>query len=344
MLPLLDIVDLKASYQTEAGLVRAVDGVSFSIEPGRSLGLVGESGCGKSSVVRCILKVFPSIFRIESGGIFFRGNDLVPLDDDHMRAIRWKEISLVPQSAMNALNPVYRVGAQIAEAILEHEPFTRAQVKTRVRELLQWVGIAPECAEQYPHQFSGGMRQRVNIAMALALEPSLVIADEPTTALDVVVQDQVFQRIAEMRQRTGASLLLVTHDMSLVAENCDRVAVMYAGRIAEYSDVGPVFEQPYHPYTLGLKNAFPDITRSRDDALVSIPKSPPSLLNPPRGCRFAPRCPFATEVCRKEEPTLTEVETGHFASCHHLGQIDRMRVESKKAETWEALASPSSST
>jgi len=334
---LLEIVDLKASYQTESGPVRAVDGISLRIDSGRSLGLVGESGCGKSSVIKSIIKVFPKLFRIEAGKILFQGKDLVPLDDDQMRKIRWKHISLIPQSAMNALNPVYRVGYQIAEAILEHERLTRAQAMTRVKELLQWVGIAPERSEQYPHQFSGGMRQRVNIAMAMALEPALMIADEPTTALDVVVQDQIFQRIAETRQRTGASLLLVTHDIALVAENCDEVAVMYAGKIVEYSDVSRIFGEPYHPYTLGLKNAFPSIA-SRERALISIPKSPPSLLNPPRGCRFSPRCPFATDVCREEEPPLTEVDKNHFAACHHLSQIDRMRVESKKIETWEAPA------
>ena len=334
--PLLQVIDLRAGYRSDIGFVRAVDGVSLEVPEGGSLGLVGESGCGKSSVVKSIIKVFPKSFRIESGQIEFRGTDLVPLDYEQMRHWRGKEISLIPQSAMNALNPVYTVGYQVAEVILEHERVSRGQAMNRVRQLFEWVGIDPDRTGQYPHQFSGGMRQRVNIALALALEPALVIADEPTTALDVVVQDQIFGKMREMRDRTGASMLLVTHDISLVSENCDTMAVMYAGQIVEYSDVRGVLARPFHPYTLGLKNAFPSVDRPRNEALISIPKTPPSLLHPPEGCRFAPRCPFATDRCVQEAPVSIEVERGHFVSCHHVGDIDRMREAAEKAETWAA--------
>lgn len=336
--PLLEILELKAYYAMQSGLCRAVDGISFKVNRGENLGLVGESGCGKSTVIKSIIKVFPKYFKIGGGKILFEGRDLVPLSYDEMRRVRWKKISVIPQSAMNALNPVYKVGYQIREAIMEHEDVSRKEAEERVKELFSLVGMDPKRTEEYPHQFSGGMKQRANIALALALNPLLIIADEPTTALDVIVQDQIFQRILNIQKKLNCSMLLITHDISLVAENCDMMAVMYAGKIMEYSDVSRVFNSPYHPYTLGLKNAFPSISRPKDQSLISIPKSPPSLIDPPSQCRFCPRCPFPTKICWEKEPEIIEIEKNHFVACHHLHRVDEMRERSAKRETWEAKA------
>jgi oligopeptide/dipeptide ABC transporter ATP-binding protein len=335
MTPLLEILGLKAYYSMHNGFCRAVDGISFKIIQGENFGLVGESGCGKSTVVKSIIKVFPKYFRIEGGKILFKGKDLVPLSYNEMRKVRWEEISVIPQSAMNALNPVYKVGIQIKEAILEHEDVSSKEADERVKELFSLVGIDPKRTEEYPHQFSGGMKQRANIAMALALNPSLIIADEPTTALDVIVQDQIFQRILGIQKQLKCSILLITHDIALVAENCDKMAVMYAGKIMEYSDVHRIFNNSYHPYTLGLRNAFPNINRSKSDPLVSIPKSPPSLVDPPIQCRFCFRCPFSTQICWEEEPGMTEIEPNHFVSCHHLSRVEEIRKRAAMRETWE---------
>jgi oligopeptide/dipeptide ABC transporter ATP-binding protein len=236
---------------------------------------------------------------------------------------------------MNALDPVYKVGYQIQEAIMEHESISRKEAQEKVDELFALVGIDPRRAEEYPHQFSGGMKQRANIAMALALNPSLIIADEPTTALDVIVQDQIFQRVLNIQKKLNCSMLLVTHDISIVAENCSIMAVMYAGKIVEYSDIHRIFSNPYHPYTLGLKNAFPNINKAKDQPMISIPKSPPSLINPPIHCRFLSRCPFSTKICREEEPKAIEIEENHFVACHHVDKVEEIRAKVTKVETWD---------
>ena len=333
--PILEIDDLKAGYSTRHGNVRAVDGISFQIRQGENLGIVGESGCGKSTVIKSIIKVFPRNFKIDSGKILFKGQDLVPLDYDQMRKYRWNDIAVIPQSAMNALNPVYKVGFQIQEAILEHEDINAEAAKKKVAALFAMVGIDASRMEAYPHQFSGGMKQRANIAMALALNPALIIADEPTTALDVLVQDQIFQRMIRLQKELNCSIILVTHDISLVAENCDRVCVMYAGKIMESGTVERVLTEPYHPYTMGLKNAFPSITRSKDLPLISIPGSPPVLIDPRDQCRFCNRCPFSTDICWNTIPPDIEVETDHFAACHHLDKGTDMRELASKTETWD---------
>jgi oligopeptide/dipeptide ABC transporter ATP-binding protein len=255
-----------------------------------------------------------------------------------MRKVRWTEIAVVPQSAMNALNPVYRVGPQIEEVIVEHMGVGRAEARRRAEVLFRLVKIAPDRLDHFPHQFSGGMRQRALVAMALAVEPSLLIADEPTTALDVVTQDRIFTRVRALQTQLGASMLLITHDMGLVAENCDRVAVMYAGKIVETADTRRLFGKPVHPYTLGLKNAFPSTTRPKSEALISIAGSPPVLLDPPHACRFAPRCPFATDLCREEEPDLVEVGPGHLAACHYADKAQEMRKRAARLETWASGA------
>ena len=333
--PILECVDLTAGYTTRNGTIRAVDGISFKIIQGENLGIVGESGCGKSTVIKSIIKVFPRNFKIASGQILFKGRDLVPLDYNQMRKYRWNEIAVIPQSAMNALNPVYKVGFQVQEAILEHETMDPSAAKNRVKDLFSMVGIDPSRMDAYPHQFSGGMKQRANIAMALALNPSLIIADEPTTALDVLVQDQIFQRMIKLQKELNCSIILVTHDISLVAENCDRVCVMYAGKIMESGSVERVLMEPYHPYTMGLKNAFPSINRSKELPLISIPGSPPVLIDPQDQCRFCNRCPFSTGICWKTMPPDIEIETDHFAACHHLDKVVDMRNRASETETWD---------
>ena len=333
---LLEVRNLSVGYRTGAGTVHAIDDVSFTVHQGETLGLVGESGCGKTTAGRAVIKVMPANAEITGGSILYRGRDLVPLGNEEMRGIRWSEIAVVPQSAMNALNPVYRVGRQIEEVIVHQGGASPSEARARAEELFRLVKIDPERLRHYPHQFSGGMRQRALVAMALALDPSLLIADEPTTALDVVSQDRVFTRVRALQERLGASMLLITHDMGLVAENCDRVAVMYAGRIVEYGDTRSLFGRPVHPYTMGLKNAFPSTTRPKHEALISIAGSPPVLLEAPRGCRFAPRCPFASALCEDEDPALQAVGAGHYAACHHAAQAEDMRVRAASGETWTA--------
>jgi oligopeptide/dipeptide ABC transporter ATP-binding protein len=333
---MLDVRNLSTFFQTRAGDARAVDDVSFDIKGGENFGLVGESGCGKTTAVKSIIKLLPPNGRIVAGQILFRGQDLVLLPPEEIRRIRWKQISMISQSAMNSLDPVYRVGDQIVEAIQAHESATRAEALERARSLFTLVGIDPKRLTDYPHQFSGGMKQRSIIAMALALDPNLIIADEPTTALDVIVQDQILRRIRGLLASRQASMILITHDISVVAEMCDRVAVMYAGKIVEIGAVAALFKRPCHPYTLGLQNAFPSVHGEKQD-LISIPGSPPKLVNPPPGCRFAPRCPFAEAVCRTEAPAMQEVSSGHSAACHRLDRIDEMRPAAAHKETWDRL-------
>lgn len=338
---LLEVRDLKVYYSTANAPVRAVDGVSFDIRYGEYFGLVGESGCGKTTLARAILQLLPNNCEIVGGQIRFMGQNLVGLSDQELRPLRWDHIALIPQSAMNALDPVYRVGDQIIESIQAHEEMGNERARARVTELFDLVGLDPRRMDDYPHQFSGGMRQRVLIAMSLALNPDLIIADEPTTALDVIVKDQILYEMERVQKNLNKSLLLVTHDISVVAENCDRVAVMYAGKIMEYAETDPLLTQPFNPYTLGLKNAFPQL-EGKDMHLISIPGVPPNLKSPPPGCRFHTRCAFATEKCVEEEPPLLEVEEGHFSACHYPEYAAEFRELAAEAETWETRdANPS---
>jgi len=263
-----------------------------------------------------ILKILPEGGRIRGGRIVFDGQDLVPLNDGEMRKIRWKGISIVFQGSMNALNPVFKVGDQIVEAIRLHEPNVSKQDASRRAEgLFEMVGVEPSRIRNYPHEFSGGMRQRALIAMALASNPKVLVADEPGTALDVIVQAQVLQLMRSLKEKLGLSMLMISHDLSIVAEVCERVAIMYAGRVVEYGDVEAIFKEPLHPYTQGLIGAFPSIEEKRKK-LTSIPGQPPDLLNPPKGCRFNPRCPYAMDVCKEKDPQLEKVGSGdHYVSC-----------------------------
>ena len=307
---LLRVESLSVEYRTRRGTVRAVAEVSFSLARGESLGIVGESGCGKSSLAAAILKVLPDNARIAGGHVYLDGVDLVPLSETRMRPLRWRRVAMVFQAAMNAWNPVYTVGDQIVEAIQTHEPHvTRQQARERIAELFAMVGLPPDCMDQYPHQYSGGMRQRAAIAMALAGRPELLIADEPTTALDVIVQERIWREMDALRRRLGAALLYISHDVAVIAQVSDWVGVMYAGRLVELGRTADVLRHPRHPYTAGLVASLPTVTGPKQE-LVSIPGEPPNLLAPPPGCAFHPRCPYAGDRCRWEVPPLAPVEGG----------------------------------
>jgi peptide/nickel transport system ATP-binding protein len=316
-MPVLEVDGLTTHYRILRGWVRAVENISFKVEQGEALGIAGESGSGKSTVALSLLKILPAGGVIRGGRILFEGQDLVPLSDSEMRKIRWKGISIVFQGAMNAFNPVYKVGEQIAEAIKLHdEGVTGSDVKERVAKLLETVGIEASRANNYPHEFSGGMRQRALIAMALASNPTMLIGDEPGTALDVIVQAQTLKLLRDLKDRLGLSMILISHDLSIIAETCEKVAIMYAGKIVEYGDAVSIFKNPMHPYTQGLIKAFPSIKGERV-RLSSIPGQPPDLLHPPPACRFNPRCPYVMDVCKKVEPLLeAHSESKHLVACH----------------------------
>ena len=297
-------------------MFRAVEDLSFHLKKGESMGLVGESGCGKTTAMLSLLRLLPAAGRIVAGEVLLEGRDLMELDEAEMRAVRWRSMSMIFQGAMNALNPVRPVGDQIGEALVVHDLAPSLKAATpRVTELLEMVGIPGSRQSQFPHQYSGGMRQRAMIAMALACSPQIVIADEPTTALDVMIQAQILELLERLQRELGLAVILVTHDLSVVAELCHRVLVMYGGVLAEYSDVDSIFNEPLHPYTRRLLEAFPDLSRL-EGKLVSIPGHPPRLNKLPPGCRFAPRCPEAFERCRVEQPGVRQVRPGHWVTCH----------------------------
>jgi peptide/nickel transport system ATP-binding protein len=314
--PLLEVRDLSIDFMTrDQGAMHAVEKVSFALREGEILGVVGESGCGKTTAMLGILRLLPVAGRIVSGEVLFGGRDLLALSESEMADVRWKEIAMIFQGAMNALNPVHRVGDQIAEAYAQHASNTnRAAVDERVCRLLDMVGISRNRKSQYPHQYSGGMRQRAMIAMALACTPQVVIADEPTTALDVMVQAQILELLKTLCQSIDVAIIVVTHDLGVVAEVCDSVLVMYGGVAAEYTDVDTLFNAARHPYTRLLLDAFPDLTRPKD-RLTSIPGYPPRLNDLPPGCRFAPRCPAAFDRCHVEQPGVAQLGRFHYASC-----------------------------
>jgi peptide/nickel transport system ATP-binding protein len=335
-LALLDVVDLEVHYRTDRGVARAVDRASFTV-PERSIGgLVGESGCGKTTAVRAIMRVMPGNAAIAGGRIEFAGRDLVRLSEAELARLRWREISFIPQTAMNSLDPVYRVGDQLLEVLKDRGRLGSRAARRRAEELFGMVGLDIQRLRDYPHQFSGGMRQRAAIAMALALEPALVLADEPVTALDVVVQRQVLDTIKALQARLGLAMVLVTHDISVVAYVCDYVVVMYAGKAVESGPAGEVLEHAAHPYTMGLTNAFPDLNSSRSE-LVPIEGSPPDLVDPPTGCRFKDRCPFRIPAC-DNPPPLVEVGPGHRAACWRAEEAASLRPLAAMTATWVRAA------
>ncbi|MEN6523767.1 MAG: ABC transporter ATP-binding protein [Anaerolineaceae bacterium] len=314
--PLLEVKHLCIDYLAEQNVrLQAIEDVSFTLHAGEILGMVGESGCGKSTLMLGLLRLLPVNGQITSGEVLFNGQDLLSLSEREMASIRWGEIAIVFQGAMNALNPVRTIGDQIEEAIACHEPdLSKIDRKNRVAELLELVGIAADRANAYAFQFSGGMRQRAMIAMALACHPKILIADEPTTALDVMIQAQILELLEDLRDKLGLAVIIITHDLGVIAEISDTVLVMYGGVTAERAPVDSIYNHPEHPYTQNLLKAFPDLSQPEAE-LISIPGYPPRLDDLPKGCRFAPRCPQVFARCRSEKPALYRIEDDHYASC-----------------------------
>ena len=318
--PLVEIDRLVVEYPVSFGSVRAVDAVSLAIHPGEIVGLAGESGCGKSTVAHSLLRILKSPGHIAGGRVLFRDQDVLALPPSQLRKFRWRNVSIVFQSAMNSLNPVMRIGDQFIDMFKAHERVRKSEAFGRSGELMELVGIDPARLRAYPHELSGGMRQRVVIAMALALNPELLIMDEPTTALDVVVQREILQEIETLQRELGFAVLFITHDLSLLVEFSHRIAIMYAGKIVELGTARGLFERPLHPYTVGLMQSFPPLTGERQ-RLLGIPGSPPDLREPPSGCRFHPRCPRAEKKCAIDEPRLVTHGTGELVACHFPGEV-----------------------
>jgi peptide/nickel transport system ATP-binding protein len=331
---LLDVKDLRTSFRTEDGIVKAVDGVSFSVEKGQTLGIVGESGCGKSVTCLTIMGLNPKKNTITSGEALWKGQDLLTMKSSALRQIRGSEISMIFQDPMTSLNPVHTIGRQLEEAILLHRDVTKKSARARSLELLKAVGIprAEQRIDDYPHQFSGGMRQRVMIAMALINDPDLLIADEPTTALDVTTQAQILALMKRLQEDFGSAIIMITHDLGVVAEIADDVEVMYAAKVVEQAEVHDLFHRPQHPYTWGLMGSLPRL-ETDVERLTQIPGQPPSLLRPPAGCRFHPRCPYVMEICKTTEPELvaTQRDAEHLQACH-------LDEETKEREAAKLLA------
>jgi peptide/nickel transport system ATP-binding protein len=318
--PLLTVKDLTVAYKTRQGNVSAIDGVSFDLKYGETMGLVGESGCGKTSIAMSLLRLMPDNALVQRGQILLDGTDILHMDERQVREIRWARIAMVFQAAMNALDPVYRVGDQITEAMHHHRgDLPTLQARTRVGELFQLVGIDPKMIDRYPHEFSGGMRQRAVIAMSLACSPSLIIADEPTTALDVIVQDQVLRELRHIQKELNMSMIYISHDIAVIAEVAEKIGVMYAGRLVELASSAEIFHTPRHPYTAALMSAFPSI-KGPKTPLVALGGEPPDLLYPPAGCRFHPRCSHATEKCQ-QQPPFENHNQNHWVACWHPVEV-----------------------
>lgn len=313
---LLEVKNLKTYFYTEDGVVKAVDGVSFHVNEGETLGLVGESGCGKSQTSLSVMRLISHPGKIVDGEIYFNGQNLLALSDDEMRKIRGNDISMIFQEPMSSLNPVFTVGYQISESLMLHQGLSKEEARKKAVEMLRLVGIPePEKrVDEYPHQMSGGMRQRVMIAIALSCNPKLLIADEPTTALDVTIQAQILDLMRDLRRKFNTSIIMITHDLAVIAEMADRVIVMYTGKIVEEAPVRQLFKNPGHPYTQGLINSIPKL-HVESERLEAIGGTVPNPLNLPPGCRFANRCKYARDICRQKEPPIIEIESGHRVAC-----------------------------
>ena len=318
MTALLSISDLHTYYCLSEGMVKAVNGVSFDIEKEEIVGLAGESGCGKSTLGLSILKLLPKSGRIVSGSIRFNNREITSMNSEELRKIRWKEISLVFQGAMNSLNPVYKIGDQIVEAVLAHTAIEKQEARQRSEEVLALVGLAGPWSESYPHELSGGMKQRALLAMALSCAPKLVICDEPTTSLDVMVQAQIIDLLKGLQRSMGLSVLLISHDISLIAEMCQKIMIMYAGKIVEACGAKEFFDRPLHPYSIALVQSVPSVLE-RSEKTKGLQGLPPSLMNLPRGCNFHPRCKLAVQKCLEEEPPLRTIGGYRKVACHLIG-------------------------
>jgi len=322
MKTILSVRNLRTYYKSRNGWIRAVDDISFDLNRGETLGIAGESGSGKSTIALSILRVLPSNGRIFDGQIQFKGKDLLKIREDEMNNVRWKEISIIFQGSLNALNPVYNVGNQLINAILTKENISKEEAKNRAKTLFELVGIPPSRMDNYPHQFSGGMKQRVMIALSLICNPDLLIADEPTTALDVVVQDQILREIEDLQKKFNISMIMITHDLSIIAETCDKIAIIYGGKIFEYADSVSIFKNPCNPYTMLLINSFPSV-RGPLKRLKSVQRNPPNSFTTLTTCPFGSRCSHAKEICRKKEPPFTKVRNGHYSYCHLALELAR---------------------
>ncbi|WNF20906.1 ABC transporter ATP-binding protein [Mesobacillus jeotgali] len=314
MTAVLTVENLSTFFKTEKGIARAVENVSFSVEEGEMLGLIGESGCGKTTVAQSILRLIEFPGKVVAGSVHLNGRDLLKASDSELDSLRWKDLSVIPQNAMNALNPVYTIGDQIMEAILLHERVSKREALARTKTLLELVGIDGDRWKSYPHEFSGGMKQRVAIAMSLACSPKLVISDESTTGLDVLTQAQVIALIKNLQRKMDLSVILISHDLPMVTAICDKIAIMYAGKIVELASTEDILNDTRHPYSKALLQATPDLS-DPDREVISIPGSVPNLVNIPQCCRFHTRCAFAFDRCRKETPEFREVKNGHFSAC-----------------------------
>jgi peptide/nickel transport system ATP-binding protein len=332
--PILEVKDLRVHFKTDDGIVKAVDGLTYSIAPGETLGIVGESGSGKSVSSLTVMGLISRSQADISGEVLFRGQDLLQLPVEDMREIRGAKIAMIFQDPMTSLHPFYRVGDQIAEAIIQHRDVSKKEAADQAIDMLAKVNIPTpkDRARQYPHEFSGGMRQRAMIAMALALNPDLLIADEPTTALDVTVQAQILELIDRLKQEFNAAVMIITHDLGVVAEYCDDIQVMYAGKAVEYGNTDDIYYQPNHPYTWGLLQSIPTLTSDADERLTPITGRPPSLIQLPPGCAFNPRCPYAFDRCTTEVPALIPIDGHHAAACH-LSLADRERIRTEEVLT-----------
>lgn len=332
MTRLLEVTDLQTHFFTRDGVVKAVDGVSFTLDKGETLGVVGESGSGKSVTAMSIMRLIPDPpGKVVGGDIVFKGESVLAMSASQVRSLRGNRIAMIFQDPMTSLNPVYRVGEQIGESVRLHKGASKQEAFERAVELLDLVGIPHprERARDYPHQFSGGMRQRAMIAMALACDPDILIADEPTTALDVTIQAQILDLMNELQDRTGTAIIMITHDLGIVADMADKVLVMYAGRPVEYGSAADVFYHPQHPYTWGLLDSLPRHDVAEKDELNPIQGQPPSLIRVPKGCSFNPRCPYACMICAEQEPVLTEAGDGHMSACHFTGKDGFRRGEAE---------------
>lgn len=316
---LLEVKNLRTYFHIAKGEAKAVDGVSFDLDYGQCLGLVGESGCGKTTTALSICQLLPKEGRIEGGEILLGGVDYAALSEEEIMEHRWKDVSIIFQGAMNAFNPVKKVGWQIAEACMLHDKMSKVAAMKRAEELFELVGIPGKRVSQYPHEFSGGMKQRAMIAMALACNPKLIIGDEPTTALDVMIQAQILDLLENLRKELNMGMILITHDLSILSETCDKIAIMYAGKIMEMGTVSDIFEHPAHPYTRKLLACFPNIDSDVREIPDGISGYPPNLIHPPQGCRFCPRCEEKQPVCSQNEPAYIQIGEQHFVSCHLRG-------------------------